>query len=322
MQFRTLVKIDKAKFELSPRKPIVMMGSCFTDNIGAKFRNAMWNVEANPCGVQYNPASIAQLVARVLSGKDIEISELVEKDGLWQSWLFDSHFSSPLADDALECINSAMRKTRDQILASQCFIITLGTAWIYRIADDNRIVSNCHKFPASMFERSRLSVDEIVDMMNEMIRQVREVNPKIRFVFTVSPIRHFKDGAHQNTVSKSTLLLAVEKLCNMAEGVEYFPAYEIMMDELRDYRFYASDMVHPSQVAVDYIWDRFREWCFSAEAEMITKEAVKLTARLNHRSITGDVAKIEAFNSKTKSLVEDLINRYPYLKVFKTSDTM
>lgn len=312
MQFRTEVKISKANFELTPHQPILMIGSCFIDNIGEKFRSAMWHAEVNPCGVQYNPISISRILLRALSGKPMTGDELVEKDQMWQSWLFDSHFSSSQKEDALVKINRALRLTRDALKNSQCIVVTLGTSWIYRLADSGEVVGNCHKFPATNFERERLIVAEIVEILKTMMLKVREMNPTVRFIYTVSPIRHFKDGAHQNTLSKSSLLLAVEQLCREFPEVEYFPAYEIMMDELRDYRFYASDMLHPSQVAIDYIWQRFREWCFSSEADKFTDEGTKLTARLRHRPITNDQRKIDDFRRQTESLLTDFKSRYPY----------
>lgn len=318
MQFLTEVKIAKADFELMPCQPILMIGSCFTDNIGAKFINSMWPVKVNPCGVQYNPASISQLVCRALEDNPMTEQELVKRDDIWLSWLFDSHFSSTNKADALSQVNEALSSIKNALNNAQCIIITLGTSWIYRLKDcSDKVVSNCHKFPAEMFERERLTVNQSFEMLKMMILKVRMLNPEVRFVFTVSPIRHFKDGAHQNMLSKSSLLLAVEKLCKEISNVEYFQAYEVMMDELRDYRFYASDMLHPSQVAIDYIWQRFREWCFSSEADKFVDEGTKLTARLHHRPITQDKQKIEEFRTRTQILLSEFKRRYPYAVITK-----
>jgi hypothetical protein len=163
-------------------------------------------------------------------------------------------------------------------------------------------------------ERYRLTVDEVAAMLVQTIASIRDINPKVRIIFTVSPIRHFKDGAHQNMLSKSTLLLAIDQVCQVVDRVDYFPAYEIVMDELRDYRFYAADMVHPSEVAIEYLWQRFREWCFSADANRATDEALRLRSRLNHRFLTADTAAQQAFRAQTDKLLAEFLSRHPYLR--------
>ncbi|MBQ1185864.1 MAG: GSCFA domain-containing protein, partial [Muribaculaceae bacterium] len=275
MEFTTKVQLNKPGFELSPQGQMLMMGSCFTDNIGARFRDAMWPVAVNPCGVQFNPASICRVLQRALSDCPMVETELVERDGLWHSWLFDSHFSSADKTEVLRNVNDALTQTRNALAQSSVIILTLGTSWVYRLVGTPDVVSNCHKFPSSEFERYRLTVDEVAAMLVQTIASIREINPEVRIIFTVSPIRHFKDGAHQNMLSKSTLLLAIDQVCQVVDRVDYFPAYEIVMDELRDYRFYAADMVHPSEVAIEYLWQRFREWCFSADANRATDEALR-----------------------------------------------
>ena len=259
MEFTTKVQLIKPGFELSPQGQMLMMGSCFTDNIGARFRDAMWPVAVNPCGVQFNPASICRVLQRALSDCSMVEDELAERDGLWHSWLFDSHFSSTDKAEAIRNVNDALTQTRNALTQSSVIILTLGTSWVYRLVGTPDVVSNCHKFPSSQFERYRLTVDEVAAMLVQTVASIREINPEVRIIFTVSPIRHFKDGAHQNMLSKSTLLLAIDQVCQAVDRVDYFPAYEIVMDELRDYRFYAADMVHPSEVAIEYLWQRFRE---------------------------------------------------------------
>ena len=314
MEFTTKVQLIKPGFELSPQGQMLMMGSCFTDNIGARFRDAMWPVAVNPCGVQFNPASICRVFQRALSGCLMVEDELVERDGLWHSWLFDSHFSSVEKAEVIRNVNDALTQTRNALTQSSVIILTLGTSWVYRLVGTPDVVSNCHKFPSSQFERYRLTVDEVAAMLVQTIASIREINPEVRIIFTVSPIRHFKDGAHQNMLSKSTLLLAIDQVCQVVDRVDYFPAYEIVMDELRDYRFYAADMVHPSEVAIEYLWQRFREWCFSADANRATDEALRLRSRLNHRFLTADTAAQQAFRAQTDKLLAEFLSRHPYLR--------
>lgn len=313
MEFTTKVQLIKPGFELSPQGQMLMMGSCFTDNIGARFRDAMWPVAVNPCGVQFNPASICRVLQRALSDCPMVEDELVERDGLWHSWLFDSHFSSADKAEVIRNVNDALTQTRNALTQSSVIILTLGTSWVYRLVGTPDVVSNCHKFPSSQFERYRLTVDEVAAMLVQTIASIREINPEVRIIFTVSPIRHFKDGAHQNMLSKSTLLLAIDQVCQVVDRVDYFPAYEIVMDELRDYRFYAADMVHPSEVAIEYLWQRFREWCFSADANRATDEALRLRSRLNHRFLTADTATQQAFRAQTDTLLAEFLSRHPYL---------
>ena len=313
MEFTTKVQLNKPGFELSPQGQMLMMGSCFTDNIGARFRDAMWPVAVNPCGVQFNPASICRVLQRALSDCPMVETELVERDGLWHSWLFDSHFSSADKAEVIRNVNDALTQTRNALTQSSVIILTLGTSWVYRLVGTPDVVSNCHKFPSSQFERYRLTVDEVAAMLVQTIVSIREINPEVRIIFTVSPIRHFKDGAHQNMLSKSTLLLAIDQVCQAVDRVDYFPAYEIVMDELRDYRFYAADMVHPSEVAIEYLWQRFREWCFSADANRATDEALRLRSRLNHRLLTADTAAQQAFRAQTDKLLAEFLSRHPYL---------
>lgn len=314
MEFRTIVTPRVSEFSLTPEKPLLMLGSCFTDNIGAKFVDAMWNVELNPCGVLYNPASICAILNRAVDRKWLHEDEPVERDGLWHSWLFDSHFSSPDKEIVLNKTNEAFRLTRNTLLSAQAVIITLGTAWIYQLVDNDEVVSNCHKFPPHVFKRTRLTVDEITDLLMRTITHIRTLNPDIKFIFTVSPIRHFKDGAYENVLSKSTLLLAVDNVIRQTSGVEYFPAYEIMLDDLRDYRFYAEDMIHPSSVAINYIWERFRQWGLTPSVNSLVDEATRLTTRLRHRPITTNRQKQSEFKQQTETLLADFISRYPYLR--------
>lgn len=315
MIFRTVVPISKADFELVPDKKIILMGSCFTDNVGMRFENVMWNVAANPCGVLYNPASIVALLQRALRKIPVSESELVNHDDKYLSWLFDSHFSSVSTGNALKKMNDALDLTSDYLQTSQALIVTFGTAGIYELVDTFEIVANCHKFPSSKFVRRKMSVEEIVSQWKYLIAELRSINPNIKLIFTVSPIRHFKDGAFENTLSKSTLLMAVESLINSVDNAYYFPAYEIMLDDLRDYRFYESDMLHPSQVAIDYIWQKFCAKFMSQSTKQLMSEALKLYRRIHHRPITDDTLKIEAFKSETMRLLTDFKANHPYLNI-------
>ena len=225
-----------------------MLGSCFSDEIGEQMQRRYLNVTCNPFGTLYNPLSIAQALQMT------EVPQLVEHDGLWHSMVHHGSFSRADQHEAKQAIRASIETMQQTLKEATVVIVTFGTAWVYE--KDGKIVGNCHKLPESCFTRRRLSVEEIVAAW----RPILDRYPDKHWLFTVSPIRHIKDGLHENQLSKATLLMAVEQLSSLegrSGGVLYFPSYEILLDELRDYRFYADDLVHPSSLAVNYIWERF-----------------------------------------------------------------
>jgi len=279
----TRVEIPEAKRKLLPADLPLMLGSCFTDNIGERFIRCGWDACVNPCGVLYNPASMADVIRQALAPEpDLCMAAY---DGRWFSWLMSGKFSSEDLTEAQQLIRQALAVLGQRIRKTKVVIITAGTVWCYYLKSDDRVVGNCHKVHPQTFYRNRLTYDETCDSLVRIISIIRHENPDVRFIFTVSPIRHFKDGAAENTLSKATLHCAVHQLAEEVEGVEYFPAYEIMMDELRDYRFYAPDRLHPSDVAVDYIWERFCDTYISGKDREQMRMAEKEWRRSQHRPI-------------------------------------
>lgn len=314
MDFRTTIKPLANKGMIAHDCAITMLGSCFSDNIGSRLQRALFNVEVNPFGTLYNPASIASALRDLVDCREFGLNDLFEYQGRYHSFSHHSSFSGVNAGDVVSRINDKVVKASAQLKRSQVLIITFGTAYVYESKKAQKVVSNCHKLPSAEFNRRLMSIDEIVDMWSSLIADLRGVNPDLKIIFTVSPIRHLADGAHGNQVSKSVLLLAVERLCNKLSDVIYFPAYEIMMDDLRDYRFYASDMTHPSDVAVDYIYEIFSQSFFSEETNNLAHECEKLTRRLKHRHMTDDVSVIEKFNQSTQQIIDRLLSVHPYLE--------
>lgn len=259
---------------------ILTIGSCFAENIGGRLANLHFRQCLNPFGVSYNPASIAQNLRRLSENRIFEPSELFEENDLFQSFAHHSSFGAASSREALQKINAAYGDGASYYADADYWIITLGTAWIYRLIENQQIVNNCHRQKANIFERSRLSVAQIVDNLYPIFADT----PSRQIILTVSPVRHLKDTLHGNQISKSLLLLACEALCELLpEQVFYFPAYEIMMDDLRDYRFYADDMQHPSAMAVDYIWSFF-ETHYLAEAEKpLRRQIADLQKAATHR---------------------------------------
>ena len=283
--FRTVVKCDVSPEKIGYGTPFLMLGSCFAENIGVKFRQLKFDVILNPFGMVYHPAPAAFQLERIISAKPYTVSELQQHNELWHSFDHHGSFSNPDISTCLEQINIELRQAHEQLKRSERFFVTFGTAWAYRLKTNGRIVANCHKFPASDFERIRFEVDEIHAVWTETIARLRQFNPKINIVFTVSPIRHLRDGAHENQLSKSTLLLAVDRLNRDVENTGYFPAYEIVLDELRDYRFYADDMTHPNAVAINYIWQRFCESYLTEDALQTMKAVQDIVTATEHRPI-------------------------------------
>jgi hypothetical protein len=291
---------------------MVMIGSCFTDNIGARLRAGMWDITVNPCGTVFNPSSIATLVS--MACNESFTPDIIEENGLFIPPDFPTAFSSVRREEVVEKCGRAISELRQYIISADAMIVTFGTSWVYRMESLGRIVGNCHKLPASRFVRQRMSVNEIVALWTGMIQEIRRLNPSLKFIFTVSPVRHLKDGFSGNMRSKATLLLACEELESSCEGVEYFPAYEILIDDLRDYRFYADDMVHPSDMASDYISSIFEATYLSDSDRQTLAEGRKLNKRLAHRRSSVDSAATMAFSDETDRLVELFKSTHPYLR--------
>ena len=253
---------------------IVSLGSCFSDEIGMRLRDSGFHIEQNPFGTLYNPASIASALRRMMYDIEVGEEDLVEYEGLWHSWHHHGSFSRTTAEGCLEACNSRLHQAHLALKEASLLMVTFGSAWIFE--HEGAVVANCHKLPQQMFVRRRMSVDDIVALWRPLLDELHACYPSLNILFTVSPIRHIGDGAHGNQLSKSTLLLAVDELVDKdlppakrkKKGMKmedqerpvtlYFPSYEIVLDELRDYRFYDPDMVHPSSLAVDMVWDRFQ----------------------------------------------------------------
>ena len=283
MEFRTPVNITLAPFAIEPRERMLFVGSCFADNIGRRFVDDKFRATVNPYGVMYNPASIMHTVKRWTG-------ELVAA----QSETSDS--------------GSDVRQAADE--APQTAVFTLGTNHVYILNETGEIVDNCRKRPQRLFTERELSVDECADYLREAVTMLRQINPSVRIIITVSPIRYAKYGFHGSQLSKATLLLAADKLTKEMDNVVYFPAYEIVNDELRDYRFYREDMLHPTDQAVEYIWQRFGETFFSKQTVKFLEEWRPIKAALAHRPFNPEAEEYKKFLEKAKEGERELMERY------------
>ena len=287
LKLQTPVETGRSKVGVSLNDKIVILGSCFADNMGQKMVDLGFDVCLNPFGTLYNPVSVCNSVARLTSGIPFSKDECVQMGagaGLVCSFSHHTSFARRTEDEFLQVANASLKEASLRWKAASKVIITLGTAWIYEYLRSGETVSNCLKIEAKEFTRRRLYVRDTATLLMNMIAR----HPEKEFMFTVSPIRHFKDGAHGNQISKSTLLLALDEvLAKFPERCEYFPAYEIVLDELRDYRFYAADMIHPSDQAVDYLWSRFVRFAMP-ESELPALDARRRELlRAQHRPIHG-----------------------------------
>lgn len=296
MLLRTEYKAQRLPLNLSPERPLTLIGSCFSDNIGDTMRRCGWDVCVNPCGTLFNPVSIA--------GHLLAEPYTVELEGF--------SFSFPTTFYSGNAMAEARRNLQASLHRSQALIATFGTAIAYE--KDGFIVANCHKRPAAEFKRRLLTIEEIVEKWTEVIRHLRKNNPGLAIVLTVSPVRHVREGFEENSASKATLLLACRKLCETQPDTFYFPAFEIVNDDLRDYRFFQQDLVHPSQMAVDYIWEKFRDTFLDTEAQKIVEAGLALRRRKEHRFIHPESPEAQRFRRDTEKAESELLASHPTLR--------
>lgn len=283
MEFRTPVNITLAPFAIEPRERMLFVGSCFADNIGRRFVDDKFRATVNPYGVMYNPASIMHTVKR---------------------WTEELVAAQSEASDSGSDVRLAISET------PQTAVFTLGTNHVYILNETGEIVDNCRKRPQRLFTEHELSVDECADYLRDAVTMLRQINPSVRIIITVSPIRYAKYGFHGSQLSKATLLLAADKLTKEMDNVVYFPAYEIVNDELRDYRFYREDMLHPTDQAVEYIWQRFGETFFSKQTVKFLEEWHPIKAALAHRPFNPEAEEYRKFLEKAKEGERELMERY------------
>ena len=314
--FITPVEIPRSEVEITHETSILLMGSCFAENIGARLSENKFTCDINPFGILYNPMSIAEALRQILDGRvyDENSPELIEHQGQWHSLMHHGSFSNESRKICVEIINERLRKGGEMIRKSRVVLITFGTSYVYEYRGEGEsfVVGNCHKLPERTFMRRRLDVEEIVEDYQSLIGRIAEINPNVHFIFTVSPIRHQRDGLHANQLSKSILLLSIDKLCQlMPDRCTYFPAYEIMMDELRDYRFYADDMMHPSPLAIEHIWKRFTDIFFPLPTKKFLQTWEEIRQALAHRPFRPDSEQYKQFLSQIELRIHRLKEKYP-----------
>ncbi|MFH6603591.1 GSCFA domain-containing protein [Maribacter algicola] len=327
MKLQTHIPLNKAEKPIDYDSSILLLGSCFSNNIGQKFGYFQFRSAHNPFGILFHPKAIENLIAKSIAQKEYSEDDIFFLNEQWHCYDVHSDLSDASKDRLVQKLNKGLTGAYQQIKESTHVIVTLGTSWVYRRTDAGRIVANCHKVPQKEFEKLLLSIDDISKSLRNIIDSIRVVNQKALIIFTVSPVRHLKDGFTENQLSKSRLISAIHDILGVpplgvkglspsfggGRGEAYFPSYEIMMDELRDYRFYESDMVHPNQVAIDYIWERFRQSWISEKAYPVMEQVDAVQKGLAHRPFNADSLRHKEFRKSLEGKITYLKERYPHM---------
>lgn len=298
-QFRTQVPVNKYEFSLDYNSEVFSIGSCFAENISKKLDYFKLKNKANPFGILFHPLAIEKVLEKAVKEIPFTEDDIFFHNELWHCFDVHSEFSSTDKNQLLEQLNQTLSETKKALEKSTHIIITLGTSWVYRYNQTGEIVANCHKVPQKEFTKELLSVEQIIKTLQSIVSLFSDK----KIIFTISPVRHIKDGFFENNVSKSNLFVAIN---NINDNVNYFPSYEIVMDELRDYRFFSEDMLHPNQIAIDYIWERFSENYLSENAVEISKEIDSIQKALHHKPFNPNTEAHKKFISATQKRIEKL----------------
>lgn len=317
MELQTQIPFHPSDNPIDYQSKVVLFGSCFVENIGTKLAYFKFQQFQNPFGILFQPLAIANLMQRAIARKKYQQDEVFEQDGVWRCFDAHSDLRSSSSEELLHLLNQRLEETRISLETSSHIIITLGTAWVYEHQASGKVVANCHKVPQKAFTKKLLSVAEIEASLQNIVSLIQNVNPKAQIIFTISPVRHLKDGFVENQRSKAHLITALYTILSsraQSREIAYFPAYEIMMDELRDYRFYGTDMVHPNPLAVDYIWEKFKLVWISESAYSVMDEVESVQKGLLHRPFNPDSEAHQKFKTSLRTKITYLQERYPFMK--------
>lgn len=323
MRFRTELQIQKSKVDINYSDNLLLLGSCFAENIGERLKQIKYPTTINPLGIVYHPVPLHSSILGAIQGKEIDKSDLNKNiDGQYTAWNIHSRLSNLDAEETISQMNNGIRQLSDSIKEADYLILTYGTSYYY----DHKLygpVANCHKFPSTDFEKKLSNPEELKSSFNEMYAKLKEVNQNIKVLLTVSPVRHIKDGIVENNRSKAHLLTAVHEICDQHIDCLYLPSYELLIDDLRDYRFYADDMVHPSNKAIDYIWEKIGDHILDPADEKLRADIIKIVRAACHRPFNADSEQHIKFLTSQAKTVEKILESFPKLdfeaemKVFK-----
>jgi hypothetical protein len=323
MKFRTEFDIKKLEQSITHQSKLMLVGSCFTENIGEKLRKHKFEVYENPNGILFNPVSVSEAIINVIESKEYTTEDLFNYNEGWHSWQHHSRFSGITAEDALKKINDTTKQANDFLKKADYILITLGSAWIYTLTDKalnakvGTVAANNHKAPADWFDKRLLRVDQAILVLATMLDRLGAFNPDIKIIFTISPVRHLREGAINNNRSKAVLIQAVHDLLDRLGKLYYFPAYELVIDDLRDYRFFAEDLVHPNYYATQYVWEKFVESCISEESKKLMQEIAEINNAYHHKPFNATSNQHKTFLKNYYNKAQQLREQHKYLDFSK-----
>ncbi len=325
MEFRLAFNPRQFDEKIKHRQQLLLIGSCFTENIGARLRQLKFSITENPNGILFNPISIVKSINSYLDNVQYTEADLFYQNECWNSWEHHSRFSHPDKNECLQKINHAQIAAHSFIKSANWILITVGSAFVYELADNTttplacnngeKVVANCHKVPTDKFNKKLLPAATIVTVFSEMLKKLYAFNPYVKVIFTISPVRHLRDGFIENNRSKATLIQAIHQLADADERLFYFPAYELVIDDLRDYRFFAEDMVHPNYAATNYVWEKFITTCIDEVSQQLIKEINIVNAARMHKPFNPTSLAHKKFLQNNLQKVIKLIEQYPYLQM-------
>ena len=287
---------------------LLFIGSCFADEVGSICRSLGFDALVNPFGVLYNPSSIARAMKRLCTGTSFTHEDVIRVgEGYYCTFSHNTTFWNASENVLLKQVNESLKAAHEHFLKSKWVVLSLGTSWVFRNKTTGDVVANCHKLPANQFEREFLTVEQSTTLLSDLVKQ----HPDKQFILTISPLRHLKDGLHENQLSKAALLMAVDEVCKRYDNAHYFPAYEILLDELRDYRFYKEDMVHPTEQAVRYIWERFVDFAVDPKEKPALQAAAEVRQMLQHKPVFPESEAFRKFEAQKQRRIEEMRQLYP-----------
>lgn len=299
--------------KISYHSKCMLIGSCFTEQIGNRLQQLKFNILQNPSGIIYDPFSMTDTVRRIARNKIYTDDDLFFHNELWHSRKHHSRFSGVDKQKVLSQINTSLNAAHEFILSADWLMVTLGTSYYYSLAHSGEKVANCHKVPSNNFLKNMASVQEITENLSVAFQKIRSINTDIKFLLTVSPVRHIKDGVIENNISKGRLINAVHELTRNISNCFYFPAYELVIDVLRDYRFYEKDLVHPNALAEDFVFEKFSETCMDTDTREIMEEIKKWVIAEHHRPFNTETSSYKKFREDQHKKLEILKIKYPFI---------
>lgn len=319
MKFHHAFDIKKAQGSIQHQQRLVLMGSCFTENIGEKLRKHKFNVLENPNGILFNPVSVAEAIRMYINNTITSEKDLFLHNETWHSWKHHSRFSGITAPESVNKINESTSTAHSYLKHADHLLITLGSAWLYTLtkeaanAVEGNVAANNHKAPAAWFSKRLMKPEEVVSLFDTLFEELRAFNPELQIIFTISPVRHLREGVIENNRSKAVLIQAVHQLSEAHENIYYFPAYELVIDDLRDYRFYAEDLVHPNYQATQYVWEKFTDACMNIETKELMKEIAEINLAFQHKPFNPSTTQHQHFLGSYLAKTRSLQEKFPFL---------